>query len=173
MDHGNVTVDVTASNTESVLEQAATIEEQFTEASPATVSVELTNTGDSEYTSTGGPTIPLEPQRTEGEESSDVLYLVPEDGYGVVVISEDYETLEPDARFVPTEPEDGCWKAASANMGIVGPGEIITLDPGDSHVQEYVLLAHPDNDGCLERDTYVFTDVAQMELDTELTVVHS
>lgn len=116
--------------------------QEFSDVTPATIAVELTNVGDEPTEYFFGVSPPYGGVFAAHQDRDAALYLVPDDR----------EHVEPDEGLVPAEPTEGCWRAGAA-MSVEDIGLAETIDPGETVREEYTLLAAPGGE-CLAPGTY-------------------
>lgn len=71
----------------------------------------------------------------------------------------DDETTEAAAMtsgIIPTEQRDRCWSLPAGELAVYGRQVEKTIPPGETINEEYAVLNHPENDGCLPTGEYRF-----------------
>lgn len=136
--------------------------------SPANVRVALKNEGSAERAVSSGPSPPFDPSIGHQPDGDARLLLVPSDGTGFApspaALQEEPEQEILDQRpVVPDEATDGCWRANYGNLLVYSMARGGTLAAGESIERDYVLLAHPANEGCVPPGTYRFNDSAEID----------
>lgn len=136
--------------------------------SPANVRVALKNEGTTDRSVSSGPSPPFDPSIGHQSDSDARLLLVPSDGTGFApspaALQEEPEQEILDQRpVVPDEATDGCWRANYGNLLVYSMARGGTLAAGESMERDYVLLAHPANEGCVPPGTYRFNDSAEID----------
>lgn len=151
-----------------------TVESEFDADSPARLSVELENASDEAISYNSGLSVPLERLVGHNTTGNSAMFLYPEDfldfspdGSGSGVSDSDSEQTE--TPFVPTAPINGCWRATQDGWTEYATSFPVTIESGGSVSRSYVLLADPDNDGCLPASTYEFTQEVSVD-DQALTL---
>jgi|GEM_PF-405813 hypothetical protein len=128
------------------------LERDFSESAPARLSISFTNTADQTRTFEFGGTPPFSSFHGTAVGGNAQMILVPDDFEYVGIVSYDDSTVE---TVVPSQPIEGCWKAVN---GIVGNDIILDreLGPDESISMTYTVVAHHENDACLEPGEYRF-----------------
>lgn len=135
------------SPSEATVDFGVEIESGFTDESPATVRLRVTNTGNSSLTYVHGPSLPYPPAVGTSNAGDAKMYLVPEDETGIAS----------DTSLIPKKPTEGCWRATSETFPVYEMTASRSLQPGDAVTGTYVLLSSPENDPCLPASEYTFS----------------
>ncbi|WP_232685868.1 hypothetical protein [Halobacterium zhouii] len=116
-----------------------TVEQQFALEHPAVLRVAFTNDADEAREFQFGSLVPWdELWGTHEDDTSELL-------------------LAPGTSVVPDEPEDDCWRATDGvALPMVMKSE--TLDPGETRIHDFRVLATHDSENCFQSGTYRFED---------------
>ena len=161
-----ITVESASIEPTDVFELAVTPAEPATSRYPATFSVELRNVSSQSQTLMARPGSPLPSLRGERRHGDATLHLLaPEYAWQEVPDDDEREQLWPtnrDQLLVPPEPDDGCWRVRYP------PDEpfaasLKTVEPGDSLVEPYTLLADSEREPCLQPGEYAFGDHGRVD----------
>lgn len=128
------------------------LERNFSESAPARLSISFTNTSDRTRTFEFGGTPPFSSFHGTVVGGNAQMILVPDDLELVGIVSYDGGQAE---TVVPSQPIEGCWKAKN---GIAGNDILVDreLNAGESIRMTYTVVAHHENDACLESGAYRF-----------------
>jgi hypothetical protein len=128
------------------------LERNFSESMPARLSIRFTNTSGRKRTFEFGGTPPFSSFHGTVVGGNAQMILVPDDYEYVGIVSYDGGAVE---TVVPSQPIGGCWKAKNR---IIGNDILVDreLNPGESIRMTYTVLAHHENDSCLESGEYRF-----------------
>ncbi|GGL48648.1 hypothetical protein [Halocalculus aciditolerans] len=144
-------------------EMTADIVDGFSDGSPARLEIAYTNTADEERSVSFGPTPPF----SEYWSADSDLVIIPDDQSAISAVNATGETGEqpsntPEETIVPSEAQDGCWKARS-QFASWERQRTVTLPSGDTVKETYSVLSQTESRGCLAEGTYRFSQQSYFE----------
>lgn len=134
------------------LQLSVTVRQSFTSAHPAQLRVSMTNAGSLPVQLITGPSGLVSEYTLRGVETTNTLSIFPPDPENVRPADSNGTALN--RPLIPETPRDGCWQPPAYDTLLVHPLALgISLDPGETHTDEYVLLDGP-GEGCLAAGRY-------------------
>jgi len=127
------------------------VTQQFTEKHPGEVTIVFVNKSDIRRSIWFGPTPPFAGYIGKHEKIGARLLLIPKTQTGPAPRRPGID------EFTPKRPENGCWRAKSELVYTPIKKEV-EFEPQEEIATEYVLLAHPANEGCIPIGKYRFEE---------------